>query len=245
MSALPHSAMVLAAGLGLRMRPLTETLPKPLVPVLGKPLIDYTLDLLDNAGIRHVVVNASWLAPKLEAHLSAHYPKAVLSHEETPLETGGGIARALPLLGNEPFFCLNSDTILIDPHAASLRAMAGEWKKAEKDALLLLMPRERAIGFDGPGDFFLEASGCLRRRGDAESAPYVFTGVQLLHPRLFAAHPGGAFSMNILYNREMSESGLLDARIGALVHSGDWLHVGDIKGLAQAERYLSDRSVMP
>lgn len=238
MSERPHAGMVLAAGLGLRMRPLTEHLPKPLVEVAGRPLIEYTLELLERQGIEQLVVNASYLAPKLEAYFKQRQGGAVsLSFEEERLETGGGVARALPLLGDAPFYVMNSDVILCDgTNVPALERLAEAWDGERMDALLLLMPKEKAIGYDGEGDFFLE-NGCVRRRGDAATAPYVFTGTQLLHPRLFTGCPQGAFSLNVLYDRSRDGKGALQ-RVGGIVHDGKWLHVGDPDGKRQAEEVL-------
>lgn len=239
MREMPTSAMVLAAGLGLRMRPLTEHRPKPLVEVAGRPLIEYTLELLEEAALGNIVVNASYLASQMKEYFTHRAGQGVtLSFEEgEPLETGGGIAKALPLLGDAPFFSLNSDVILRDgPGKPALQRMAEAWDGERMDALLLVVPKEKTTGFEGPGDFFLE-EGRLRRRGDAPSAPYIFTGAQILHPRLFEQCPEGAFSMNVLYNRRMDARGTLP-NIGALVHDGPWLHVGDPAAKELAEREL-------
>jgi len=245
---MPTHAMVLAAGLGKRMRPITNTIPKPLVPVAGRTLIDRALDQIADYGIQHAVVNASYLAHLLEAHLDLRQqtealPQITLSHETELLETGGGIRRALPLLGNGPFFSLNSDTICVDAMDATpaLARMAAAWDEAHMDVLMLLHPREKAIGFEGQGDFFLRDDGALSRRGVRPSAPYVFTGVQLIHPRFFDGAPEGAFSMNVLYDRQVQPNGTL-TRISALIHEGDWLHVGDPAGLAEAEGYFFTRT---
>lgn len=238
---MPTRAMILAAGRGLRMAPLTDTMPKPLVPVRGKPLIDYSLDWLAASGVADVVVNSSYLADMLEAHLAARAaPRVRISREAERLETGGGIKKALPLLGDAPFFSLNSDAICIDGPRPALHRLWQAWDGALMDALLLLHPVEQAVGFEGAGDFFADSAGVLKRRGDAPHAPYVFTGVQLVHPRLFADSPDGAFSLNVLYNRDMASDGTLH-RIAGLVHDGAWLHVGDTAGLRQAEQRLQAR----
>lgn len=237
---IPKNAMVLAAGLGRRMRPLTDRLPKPLVEVSGRPLIDYALELLEQAGVARAVVNASYLAEKLAAYLAARRSgiRVTLSREETPLETGGGIARALPLLGHAPFYAINSDVILRNGAGMpALRQLAEAWDDGGTDALLLLVPKTLAVGYGGAGDFFLE-DGRLRRREGASSAPYVFTGTQLLHPRLFEDCPQGAFSINLLYDRRKDAEGFLP-RIGAIVHDGAWLHVGTPEAVAAAEAALT------
>lgn len=234
-----NNAIILAAGLGTRMRPLTERIPKPLIEVAGKALIDWAVELAGDAGVKFLVVNTSYKAEMLEAHVVRHTtPQIAISREVKPLETGGGIANALDLLGERPFFSLNADTICIPatdaPESNPLARLAAHWDADKMDALLLLHPTEKAIGFGGAGDFYISGSGHVERRGERESAPYVFTGVQLLHPRLFDGAPtdnGGVFSMNTLYDRDLT-------RIHALVHDGDWLHVGDVSGLARAEAFL-------
>jgi MurNAc alpha-1-phosphate uridylyltransferase len=232
------NAIVLAAGLGKRMRPLTDTLPKPMVEVGGKRLIDHTLDWLAAAGIRHAIVNTHYLAPLLEAHLKTRtLPQVTISHEESLLETGGGIAKALPMLGNEPFFAVNSDTICINGATHALARLADAWNDDAMDALLLLHPIKTAVGYDGSGDFSLAGDGCVIRKQAGAPAPYVFTGVQMLHPRLFADAPKGAFSMNLLYDRGRQNDGKLP-RIHALVHDGKWLHVGTPESIPLAAAEL-------
>lgn len=236
------TGMVLCAGLGMRMRPLTDNCPKPLLEVAGRSLLDRTLDWYKAAGIRDVVINTHYLAPMVEAHVAKRRaPRVHLSHEPQLLETGGGIRKALPLLGDEPFFCANGDAICLDePGTSTLGRMQQAWDGGIMDALLLIVPKTQATGFDGPGDFFFD-TGKLRRRQQSAEAPYIFTGIQLLHPRLFAGSPEGPFSMNLLYDRHRKPDGAL-GRIGALVHDGPWLHVGDPQGLQQAEAFLRRRN---
>lgn len=223
--------IILAAGLGLRMRPLTEQLPKPLIEVAGKPLIDWTIDLATTAGLQSLVINTSYKGEMIEEYVTRHNrPTIIISREEMPLETGGGIANALDLLGDYPFFAMNSDTICLPGQTNPLVRLSNAWDDTRMDALLLLHPRDLAIGYDGKGDFFIQGDR-LERRGKAETAPYVFTGVQLIHPRLFDGAPQGVFSMNMLYDKDLS-------RIRGIVHDGDWLHVGDVSGLAKAEAFL-------
>jgi len=231
-------AMVLAAGLGTRMRPLTDHMPKPLIEVAGRTLLDRALDWLQAGGVAEVVVNSHYKAEMLEAHLAGRSaPKITVSREDVVLETGGGIKKALPLLGAAPFVSVNADTICIDGKISALARLREAWDEEAMDALLLVQPVEKAVGYDEAGDFFVEADGTVRRRLQAARAPFVFTGVQMIHPRLFAGAPDGPFSMNLLYNRGMGGDGTLP-RIRALVHDGAWLHVGDPKGLAAAEAYL-------
>lgn len=235
----PKKAMVLAAGLGTRMRAYNSSVPKPLVEVAGKPLIDWSVDMFAAGGMEEVVVNTHYLAEMLEAYLAKRQsPKIQISREETLLETGGGIAKALPMLGDAPFFVTNSDAIWLPGATSILQRMAAAWDGDTMDGLLLLAPMESASGYEGKGDFFLEAGGTLRRRGQQPGAPYIFGGLQLLHPRLFNNCPEGAFSMNVLYNRGMDGEGRLP-RIAGLAHDGAWLHVGDPKGKEEAEKILA------
>ena len=232
MSTRPSHGMALAAGLGLRMRPLTLTLPKPLIPVAGRTMLDRALDHLRSQGVTRLVVNSHWLAPCLEAHLATH-TDVTLSHEPDVLETGGGVAQALPLLGKSPFFVVNSDIIWTDGPTPALARLAEAWDDASMDALLLLQPVETAVGYDGNGDFHLDHLGRPRRRGTDASAPFLFSGVQLLHPRLFRDAPSGKFSLNVLYDRALSQG-----RLAALVHDGCWYHVGTPEALPQVEALL-------
>ncbi len=233
-------AMILAAGRGKRLRPLTDQIPKPLVPVAGRTLLDRALDQLQRHGLAEVVVNVCYKAELIMAHVSNRRQPAVhVIREERALETGGGITNALPLLGEDAFFVLNSDTICLDStdQPPALARLQATWQPESMDGLLLLHPVDRAVGYDGQGDFVIE-QGRMRRRRAGELAPYVFTGIQLLHPRLFAACPDGPFSMNVLYDRLLAEEGYFN-RLGYLIHAGDWLHVGDPQGLAQAEAILN------
>lgn len=231
-----NNAIILAAGLGTRMRPLTEQMPKPLIEVAGKALVDWAIELVADGGTKFLVINTCYKADMLESHVAkCHKPQIAISREPKPLETGGGIANALDLLGEAPFFSLNSDTICLPGAQNPLINLAKAWDDTSMDALLLLHPTKAAIGYHGAGDFYLYEEGYVERRGARESAPYVFTGVQLIHPRLFehapTAETDGVFSMNTLFDRDLS-------RIHAVIHDGDWLHVGDVSGLARAEAYF-------
>jgi MurNAc alpha-1-phosphate uridylyltransferase len=228
--------MVLAAGRGLRMRPLTERTPKPLIPVAGRSMLDRVFDRLDEAGVPNRVVNTHWLADQIARHLANH-PGVIVSHEDVLLETGGGVANALPLLGAHPFFICNADIIWLDGARPALMRLAEVWDAARMDALLLLDPVDRAFGYEGPGDFFRGDDGLLQRRGDASTAPFVFTGVQILHPRLFADAPEGKFSLNVLYDRAQA-----NGRLFGLVHEGDWLHIGTPETLTAAESWFAARA---
>ncbi len=223
--------IILAAGLGLRMRPLTERLPKPLVQVQGRALIDWALDFIEEAGLTVAIINTSYLAPMVEMHVARRTsPHVIISRESTPLETGGGIANALALLGDQPFLSINSDAICLKHHTHPVLRLQQAFQPSQMDALLLLQPVSHAVGYDGPGDFDIAPDGHVLRRA-RETAPYVFTGIQMLRPELFDGAPEGPFSINRLYDRDLS-------RVHAIVHDGPWLHVGDISGLTKAEAFL-------
>lgn len=235
----PRRAMVLAAGLGVRMRPITERVPKPLVEVGGRALLDYALGTLIAAGVREAVVNAHHFAEAIEAFVGAYqqvHPmlRLRLSREDSLLETGGGVVRARPLLGDAPFYVLNADVILRDGATPALRRLADAFDPARMDALLLLQPVARALGYDGKGDYRLSPDGRLESRGGAANAPFVFTGAQILAPALLDGAPEGTFSLRLLYDRAEAER-----RLFGLVHDGAWLHVGTPDALALAERAIA------
>ncbi|HSV28764.1 MAG TPA: nucleotidyltransferase family protein [Candidatus Omnitrophota bacterium] len=236
MSFRPKHAMVLAAGLGLRMRPITEHIPKPLVEVAGRTMLDRALDHLDKACVTAFVVNTHWLADKVRAHL-AHRSDIVISHEEELLETGGGVTKALPLLGDAPFYVVNSDIIWTDGAQPALQRLAEAWDDSRMDALLLMQRTATAVGYDGAGDFFLDPNGVPRRRKGAEVAPLLFSGVQILSPRLFEGAPTGKFSLNVLYDRALE-----DARLFGLVHDGRWYHVGTPEALPEVDALLREEA---
>lgn len=232
---IPTTAMVLAAGRGERLRPLTDRLPKPLVAVAGKALIDHALDRLAAAGVARAVVNVWHLGEMIERHLAPRTrPAITISRERDLLDTGGGVANALGDLGADAFYVLNSDVLWRDAGEGALARLAAAWDAAAMDALLLVVPVARALGYEGRGDFHLDPGGGLRRRGSGARAPYVFTGVQMLHPGLFDGSPAGAFSLNLLYDRALAAG-----RLAGLAHAGDWLHLGSRAGLAEAERRLT------
>jgi MurNAc alpha-1-phosphate uridylyltransferase len=234
MSRVPKRAMVLAAGLGLRMRPITEKLPKPLIEVAGRTLLDRALDRLAESGVEDAVVNVHYLGAAIERHLRRRTKPAIrISREEELLETGGGVRHALGHLGQAPFFVVNSDVAWLDGPRSALRRLADAWDDARMDALLLVNPVARTSDYDGSGDFFLSPAGKLRRRKRGEIAPFLFTGVQILHPRLFAGTEPKRFSLNLLYDR--AEEG---GRLHGLVHDGLWYHIGSPSGLAIANREL-------
>ncbi len=239
MTAQPSRGMVLAAGLGTRMRAVSETIPKPLVPLAGKPLLAHALESLERAGVGEVVVNTHHLAEQIEDFLAGRAarpgaPRIRISREEERLETGGGVRRALRWLGDDAFYVMNSDAVIAERGTPALARLAGAWEGEAMDALLLLCPLTCALGCGGAGDFFQGGDGRLARRGTAARAPYVFTGVQLLHPRLFADAPAGAYSLNRHYDEAMGAG-----RLFGVVHRGHMLHVGSPEGLAAAERFLA------
>jgi len=233
----PTTAMVLAAGFGLRMRPITATTPKPLVEVQGRTLIERVIDRLADAGVETVVVNTHHLGKQIEERLKGRQtPAIVFSPEPEILETGGGVNKALPLLGPDPFFVCNADTLWLNGPTSALGRLAEQWIDADMDALLLLQETVEAYGYDGLGDFVPDPFGRLVRRPEGEVSPYLFTGVQLLHPRLFAGAPNGPFSINRLYDRAIDRG-----RLYGIVHDGEWFHVGTPDGLREAEEYMQLR----
>lgn len=234
---LPESAMILAAGLGTRMRPITETLPKPLIRVGGRALLDHILDRLDEERFRTVVINVHHLGELIESHLKRRKsPTIVFSREPEILETGGGIAKALPLLGERPFLVVNADVMWLNgPHSA-LRRMAETWDESRMDGLLLLHSTVEAYGYTGMGDFCVDPAGVLSPRPERELSPFLFTGIQILHPRLFEGAPKGRFPLNVLYARAMEQR-----RLYGMIHDGEWFHVGTPEGLADADAYMQER----
>jgi MurNAc alpha-1-phosphate uridylyltransferase len=236
--AAPKSAMVLAAGLGTRMRPLTETIPKPLLEIGGRTLLDHAIDRLVLAGVEHVVVNAHYKADLIIAQMARRkHPRIGISREDERLETGGGVRRALPLLG-EAFFVVNSDVLWLDGADYALHRLAAAFDPVSMDAILLMQRTVAAIGYEGPGDFFLDAVGTPRRRGEREIAPYIFTGVQLLHRRAFDGIDETVFSLNRVYTRA-EQAG----RLGAIVHDSEWYHVGTPDGLAATRERLASQRI--
>ena len=228
----PKHAMVLAAGLGTRMRPFNGRVPKPLVPVGGKALIDYVLDRLAAQGVERAVVNVHHLADQIERHLAGRKrPKIVISDERGELlGTAGGVVKALPKLGDGPFFHVNSDTIWIDGVKSNLVRLAEGFDPAKMDALLLLAATSSSVGYGGRGDFTMAPEGRLRRRSEREVAPFVYAGVAILSPALFAGAPTGAFSLNLLFDRAIAAGRFYGLRL-----EGVWMHVGTPEAIAAAE----------
>jgi len=233
--AVPKRAMVLAAGLGTRLRPITDTVPKPMVKVAGRPMIDVVLDRLAAAGVTEAMVNTHHLAEVIREHLAGRTrPRIRFSHEDPILETGGGIRKVLPFFEGEPFYSVNAKIIWLNGKIDALVRLAQAWNDELMDALLLLQPTATAVGYDGRGDFIIDQEGRVRRRREWEVAPFLFSGIQLLHPRIFEGSPDGAFSMNLLYDRAI-EAG----RLFGLRHDGEWFHVSTPQHLEEVETYLA------
>jgi N-acetyl-alpha-D-muramate 1-phosphate uridylyltransferase len=231
------TAMVMAAGLGKRMRPLTASQPKPLVRVAGRALIDHALDRLHDAGITRAVVNVHYLADALEAHLQSRGSPAIVISDERALllETGGGLVKAeaeglLP----DPFFCVNADSIWLDGPRDAFADLSALWDATRMDALLLVVPHIRARNFDGAGDFYMDGAGRLRRKSPGRVAPYIYTGIQLTSKRLLRDAPAGPFSTNLLWDRAIEEGRLFGAAF-----TGEWLEVGEPGHVAATESYLA------
>ena len=237
MSALASdTAMVLAAGLGKRMRPLTASQPKPLVRVAGKPLINYALDQLAAAGVAKAVVNVHYLADALQAHLDGRRggPTVMISDErDALLETGGGMVRALPMLP-DPFFAINSDNIWLDGPRSAFAELSAVWDPQRMDALLLLVPHARALNYKGKGDFHLDPLGRLSRRRSGRIAPFLYSGIQLVSHRLLRDAPEGAFSTNVFWDRAIEEG-----RLYGVSHTGLWFEVGEPSAIRPTEEWLS------
>jgi MurNAc alpha-1-phosphate uridylyltransferase len=228
----PKSAMVLAAGLGTRMHPLTDSMPKPLVKVAGKALLDHVLDRLSEAGVERAVVNVHHFAEQMIDHLATRTrPRIVISDERgLLLDTGGGVVKALPALGDTPFFHINSDTIWIDGVQPNLTRLAQAFDAASMDALLLLAPTAGSIGYGGRGDFVMAPDGRLRARSEGTVAPFVYAGAAILSPALFADAPKAAFPLTTLFARAAAAG-----RLSGLRLEGLWMHVGTPDAIAMAE----------
>ncbi len=219
----PTTAMVLAAGLGVRMRPLTDRMPKPLVPVAGKPLLDHVLDKLADAGVDTAVVNVHYLPDQIIDHVAGRkHPHVVISDErDVILGTGGAVVKALPRLGTKPFFHLNADTMWIDGVRPNLTRLAEAFDPARMDILLLLAPTASSIGYDGSGDYAMAPDGALRKRKEHQVVPFVYAGVAILSPALFADAPTGEFSLTKIFDQANEAERLFGLRL-----DGTWMHVG-------------------
>jgi MurNAc alpha-1-phosphate uridylyltransferase len=225
----------MAAGLGTRMRPLTNDRPKPLVQVMGKALIDHAIDRLVAAGVKLIVVNAHYKSDQLKTHLARRKDVEILISDEDDeiLGTGGGIVKALPNFGGEPFFVLNSDSVWVEGMGHALDRMKARWNPDEMDALLLMASMVTALGFEGGGDFNMDSEGHLTRVADRRVSPFAYPGVQIVHPRIFDGAPHGAFSMNVLWNIAIEKQRLFGIRL-----DGVWMHVGTPAAIAEAEKAL-------
>lgn len=230
-------AMVMAAGKGTRMQPLTDTMPKPLVPFMGRPLIDHVLDRLAEAGIEEVIVNSHHFADMLEAHvMKRKHPRIVLSDERAELlDTGGGAKKALSLLGNDPVITFNSDSVWYEGEGVghNIRNLINAFDPEHMDALLMIADAATTIGYVGRGDFHMDVEGRLARRGEAAMAPCMFAGVQVIKPALFADGPSGAFSTNLIWDRLIAAGRLFGHRM-----QGTWMHVGTPEDLVKAETFI-------
>jgi MurNAc alpha-1-phosphate uridylyltransferase len=234
------TAMILAAGFGTRMRPITEHTPKPLIPLCGRALIDHGIDRLVAVGVKRIVVNTHYKAPMMEAHLTQrHDVELVLSHEETLLDTGGGVKNALKHLG-DAFYVMNADVFWLNGRTPALTRLARAWDPARLDALMLVQRTTSAIGYEGIGDFAVDALGNVRRRVEREVVPFLFAGIEILSRRFFEGAPDGVFSLNPLWNKAIASG-----RIAAVIHDGEWFHVGTPQGLAASEDRLTERNVWP
>jgi N-acetyl-alpha-D-muramate 1-phosphate uridylyltransferase len=232
MLATPTKAMVLAAGLGLRMRPLTERMPKPLVPVAGRPLLDHVLDKLNDAGVTEAVVNVHYLPDQIADHVASRtHPRVIISDErDQVLGTGGGVVRALPLLGNGPFFHVNSDTLWIDGVRSNLMRLAETFDPARMDILLLMAPTANSIGYSGSGDYAMLSDGALRKRRENQVVPFVYAGAAIISPAIFVDAPTGAFSLTKMFDRANEQERLFGLRL-----DGVWMHVGTPEAIGAAE----------
>ncbi len=232
------TAMTLAAGFGKRMLPLTIDRPKPMVALAGDPMIDHVLARLAKAGIERTIVNLHYQADVLERHLAKRQQKPTIlfsNERDEILDTGGGIKRALPLIGDQPFILHNSDSVWIEHQTDNLAALLAQYDAEKMDALLLLAPVNTSLGYDGQGDFFIEQQGRLRRRTQDETSPNVFIGVSILHPRLFDDSPDGAFSINLLWDRAMRKG-----RVYGIPFDGRWMHVGTPGALIEAQKVIQN-----
>lgn len=224
-------ALVFAAGLGQRMRPITNTLPKPLVTVAGKTLLDHALDRVDQAGFETAIVNVHYLADQIERHVAHRQKPHIIISDETQqlLETGGGTKKALPFFEDKPFLTLNSDTFWIEGASSNIQRMKNAWNSQTMDGLLLLAPTTSSVGYDSKGDFIMDANGLLKRRPEREVAPFVYSGVGILKPQLFDNIPDQAFSLNLVYDRVIAQKRLYGLRL-----DGIWLHVGTPDAIQKA-----------
>lgn len=233
-----ENAMILAAGLGKRMRPITERTPKPMVKVNSRTLIDHAIDRLVEGGVSNICVNLHYLGDQVERHLGRREePKIGFSWERDELlDTGGGVRQALSQLGNAPFWVVNCDSLWLNGPSQMMARALEQWDPDKMDALLVLHSTVDAYGYDGNGDFNAEPDGLLSRRPELEIAPWLFTGIQILKPKLFENMPDGAFSLNRIYDQAIENK-----RLYGMVHDGEWFHVGSPDGLNEVESFMKYR----
>ncbi len=232
--------MIMAAGLGTRMRPLTDDRPKPLVTVAGRTLIDHALDRLVAAGVTLAVVNVHYKAEMVMAHLAKRHDIEIRYSVETDalLGTGGGVVKALPHFEGKPFFIMNSDTVWVEGIGHALDRMIARWDPEAMDALLLMAAMTTALGFEGPGDFNMDGDGRLSRVEERRLSPFAYPGVQIAHPRLFDDAPSGGFSTNRVWDQAIAKGRLFGIRL-----EGVWIHVGTPEAVKQAEDFLAEESL--
>lgn len=235
---IPKTAMVLSAGYGKRMRPLTDDTPKPMLALNGKPLIGHVMDRLATAGVKRAIVNLHYLGDQIKDYLAAEDRLDVIFTEEPDLlETGGGVKNALAPLtetGTDPFYVVNSDAFWLDGYEDTLMRLAREWKDGIMDGLLLLHGTVESHGYTGPGDFVADPDGKLKRRPEMEIAPWLFAGVQILHPRIFDNSPDGKWSLNVVFDKAIESD-----RLYGVIHDGEWFHIGTPEGLKEADDFLN------
>jgi MurNAc alpha-1-phosphate uridylyltransferase len=235
---IPKTAMVLSAGYGKRMRPLTDDTPKPMLALNGKPLIGHVMDRLATAGVKRAVVNLHYLGDQIKDYLAAEDRLDVTFTDEPELlETGGGVKNALTPLtetGTDPFYVVNSDAFWLDGYEDTLMRLAREWKDDIMDGLLLLHGTVESHGYTGPGDFVADPDGKLQRRPEMEIAPWLFAGVQILHPRIFDNSPDGKWSLNVVFDKAIESD-----RLYGVIHDGEWFHIGTPEGLKEADDFLN------
>jgi len=234
----PKNAMVLAAGLGLRMRPITDKTPKPMIKVAGRTLLDHALDRLVAVGVQKAVVNTHHLGDQIIDHLKFRRDLEIVISDEADqlLETGGGVKKALSHFGDDPFYIANADILWLNSNTDALQRLADLWDADQMDALLLLHSTVEAYGYRGRGDFIVDPLGKLARRPEREISPYVYTGVEIIHPRAMKDTPDGPFSLNVVFDRLIEQE-----RLYGIVHDGEWFDIGTPAGLNQVEIFMNQK----
>lgn len=238
----PTRGMVLAAGLGTRMRPLTNDRPKSLIEVAGRTLLDHAIDRFVAAGVKMIIVNVHYKGEMIIAHLKNRKDVEIRIQDERDklLDTGGALKRALPLLGTDPVFTYNSDSIWLESLASNLGRMCAAWDDTAMDCFMLMAPTFNSIGFEGKGDFTMDANGRLKRREAQRVAPFAWPGVQMIHPRLIARGPDGAFSTNKLWDMAIEQGRLFGIRL-----DGKWMHIGTPEAKVEADAFMAARDLAP